>query len=136
MKKKIIFKIAIIFVILMIILTNNIYADNSDKSIWELGKEWLNLGNEEAQIGLDDEIDNSRVYDGFEEMAGILLGAGIVVVICVGVILGIRYMISEPEQKAQLKKSLYAYLVGTIIICGAAGIWKLVVDFLEDMARS
>ena len=124
----------IIRIIIIFILAISIFCTATVKasdSPWETAQNWLKTGEDERANSFMNESTN----DGFEALAGVLWGAGVFIILIIGVILGIRYIMSEPEQKAGLKKSLIAYIVGSIIILGASGIWKLVVDILEDMAH-
>lgn len=122
-------KIIIIFILAISILGTN--TVNASDSIWQQAKDWLNLGESQRANSAINESSN----EGFEELAGFLWGIGLFAILIIGVILGIRYIMSEPEQKASLKKSLIAYVVGSIVILGASGIWKLIVDILEDLAH-
>ena len=63
----------------------------------------------------------------------ILLTIGIVVAAIVGSILGIKFMISGAEEKAQIKELLVPYIVGCIVVFGAFAIWKLLVTILSGM---
>lgn len=63
----------------------------------------------------------------------ILLTVGIVVAAIVGSILGIKFMMSGAEGKAQIKELLVPYIVGCIVVFGAFAIWKLLVTILSGM---
>lgn len=60
----------------------------------------------------------------------ILLAIGFVAAVAVGLILGIRFMASSADGKAETKELLVPYIVGCVIIFGAFGIWKMVVIIL------
>ena len=49
------------------------------------------------------------------------------------VILGIKYMLGSVEEKASLKETLLAYLIGCVVVFGAFGIWKIAVNILQAM---
>ena len=40
-------------------------------------------------------------------------------------------MFTQAEQKAKAKEALMIYLIGSVIIFGAVGIWKLLVTILD-----
>ena len=42
-------------------------------------------------------------------------------------------MAGSVEQKAKVKDSLVPYIVGCIVIFGAFGIWKLVIQILNNL---
>ena len=53
-----------------------------------------------------------------------IVGTGIAVI---GVIyLGIRYMVSSIEEKAEIKKKAIPYVIGAVIFFGATGILRLI----------
>ncbi len=61
-----------------------------------------------------------------------LLILGIVVVVIVGLVIGIKFMTGSVEQKAEIKQTLPPYIVGCIIIFGAFTIWSIVVNVLNQ----
>ena len=69
----------------------------------------------------------------FNDLAGILWGVGIFTVLIIGTVLGIKYMFASVEEKASIKETIQPYIIGTVIILGALGIWKFLVDFLDGI---
>lgn len=63
----------------------------------------------------------------------LLLGIGIITAVGVGIALGIKYMVGSIDEKAELKQVLIGYLVSCIVVFGAFGIWKLVIEILDSM---
>ena len=61
-----------------------------------------------------------------------LLAFGIITAVIVGSILGIKYMIGSVEEKAEYKQTLLAYLISCVVVFGAFGIWKLVINILSS----
>ena len=122
--KKFLFIFIIIF---MFIININIYtyADSSDKTIMEQGNEWIERGKDESQDL------NIGETDYWSELAGLLTAIGIWVSLISGSILGIRFMIAAPDDKAEIKKQLTIWLVGSIVIMGALTIWKVSLDILD-----
>lgn len=113
-------------------------------SIIDQGKEWLKIGDEEkpekkgissflhfldGNIGTAD--DNST--EGFSALIGMIIVFGFFIIAVVGVILGIRLMFTSAEKKAQAKQALIIYLIGSVIIMGAVGIWKLLIKVFEGI---
>lgn len=70
----------------------------------------------------------SGVKDTSDAIYSILFAIGGVIALCVGVYLGIKFMTSTVDEKAKVKESLIAYVVGCIVIFGAFGIWKIVIN--------
>lgn len=138
-----------IFIIFLIIsYTYKIYA--AERNITEQGKSWINRGEESLQdnSGKEDAIFLPGVFawmspfikvrgsqsagDGnFIQLAGILQGLGIFIIAIVGIILGIRFMLATPNDKAKVKEAFMIYLVGSVIIIVALGIWKLMISILD-----
>lgn len=153
MKKKI---MSIILIVIMLgFNVQYVFAEDKDttgqKSIAEQGKDWLSEG-EKTNVnggktvpifpgGIIGSLMSSIVSNKdektpmqtnkFSELAGMLLGIGVFVVLIVGVILGIRLMFTKPEDKAKAKQALIIYLIGSIIIFGATGIWKILVNLMD-----
>lgn len=50
------------------------------------------------------------------KILGILQTVGIVLSVIILVILGIKYMMGSPEEKAEYKKTMIPYLVGAVLI--------------------
>ena len=63
----------------------------------------------------------------------IALQVGIGVAVVVGLALGIKFMLSSVEGKADVKKALVVYVIGCIAIFGAFGIWKLIIEVMKQI---
>lgn len=129
--KKIIYIILIVFFI--IFSFSKVYAADS---IVEQGNSWLNSG-EQNRPG---ETTISKVFTyiwkgqehvSFTQIAGMLQGIGIFIIAIVGVVLGIRMMFAEPEGKAKVKQAFIIYIIGSVVIIGAVGIWRLMISILD-----
>lgn len=81
--------------------------------------------------GVSTNIDKSQLHSASNYIYNALLGVGIVMAVIVGMILGIKYMTAESEEKAAVKESLVAYLIACCVIFGAFTIWKVVVEILN-----
>ena len=53
-----------------------------------------------------------------------------VVAVIIGLVIGIKFMVSSVEEKAKIKELLLPYVVGCGVVFGAFGIWSLVVNIL------
>ncbi len=69
---------------------------------------------------------SSKIYN-------IALEIGVGIAVIVGLILGIKLMVSGVEEKAEYKKMLWVYVVGCMVTFGAFGIWKIVVSIIEQI---
>ena len=57
---------------------------------------------------------------------GIIMGVGSVVAVCASIYLGIRYMLSSTEEKAEIKKKMVPFFIGVVIFFGATGLLQLI----------
>lgn len=127
LKKIIIFLIVFIFIfnITNIVCAYDEGTEESTTVIKSRADDWISTG--EANPTLD----TSATKSGFEEIAGLLWGLGIFIAVAVGIIVGIKFMLSAPQEKAEFKESLAPYIVGVVLIVGALTIWKIAISILD-----
>lgn len=87
------------------------------------------IKNGEKQVN----IDENKLKETSDYLYNLLLGIGIIVVVIVGVIIGMKYMTGSIEEKADMKEVLIGYVVGCLVVFGAFGIWKFAVNILSNM---
>ena len=80
-----------------------------------------------------DSIDSKSLQDFSSTIYNIALQIGIGVAVVVGLALGIQFMLSSVEGKADVKKALVVYVIGCIAIFGAFGIWKLIIEVMKQI---
>ena len=125
MKKKCIITIITLFILLFC----NVTVSNAAVSdIWGTAKNWIALGKDRQ----GEVVDNPK-WTSFNDLAGILWGAGVFIIAIVGTIIGIKYMFSSVEGKAAIKESIWPFAIGAVIILGALTIWKFAVDILAGI---
>ncbi len=78
-------------------------------------------------------IEQNNVKDVSEGIFAIVLVIGIVVAVIATIIIGMQFVTASVAEKAQLKEKLIPLLIGAAIIFGAVGIWRLVVNILQDI---
>ena len=124
-------KILLILTITILLLFSStcitVFATTPDSDFMGQGKNWLELAIKEGKK------DSRGNWTGFNDLAGILWGIGVFVVLICGTILGIKYMFSSLEERANIKESIKPYIIGTAIILGALSIWKFLVEFLDSI---
>ena len=49
------------------------------------------------------------------------------------IILGIKYMYSSPEDKAEIKKKLVPFIIGGVLVFGAVQLVKIVETFVGEI---
>lgn len=120
MKKhiKIIF---IIFIILMFSFNSFAYADNDI-----IGRADRFLNDAYSPPSSD------GMKSAIQEVAGILMGIAVVLIVIVGAVLGIQFMLGGAEEQAKIKQSLIPYIIGSTVVFGATGIFNIVVRFLNQ----
>lgn len=122
---KTVLKILIIITAMFLIFTfvSNIYATDdiikgADNFLKKGQNSYLNPG----QIKKTSDL----IYN-------VLLAIGSVAVVIVGAILGIQFIMGSVEEKAKIQEALIPFIIGTIIIYGAFGIWKIAVTVFSGI---
>ncbi len=134
-------KITLILIIILTIVcgTNYCYAEQKiadsggggTSSVTDAisdGNDFLNNG--KKQVGT---IDSSLKNDA-DVIYNILLAFGTAIAVIIGGLLGIKFMIASVEDKAKIKEALIPYVIGCVVVFGAFGIWKLVVEVLNNIS--
>ena len=118
-------KILIISFCIIIISSQNILAFDT---IFSTGKDWIDNGKDNAGIGLN----TVTLQEGSNVIYNTLLVVATIVAIIAGAILGIKFMTAGIGEKAEVKKSLFPYLISCIVVFGSLGIWKLMVTIMKN----
>ena len=79
-------------------------------------------------------INNDALKEGSNTLYNVLLVIGIAVAFIWGIVLGIQFVTGSLGEKADVKKNLIVYVIGCIIIFGAFGIWRLLLQLLQPLA--
>ena len=140
MKKKQIQNILVILVIMLLIMLINSNIVQAVQLASEESSEDITI--EDVTGGAKDFIQSGTSQDNPLDIGGIqnvtdvlyniLLAVGIIVAVIVGLFIGIKYMTGSVVQKSETKQLLLPYIVGCVVIFGAFGIWKLVVELLNQ----
>lgn len=117
--KKVLIVLAIIGIV-SIVFAGSIFADTSGEDIYNQAQEWVNNATPTVPF--------QSVWQDLKPIASILMGIGLVVLVCVGSILGVKYMTSGADEKANVKQKLIWFCVAAALIVGATGIFNIVVD--------
>ena len=80
-----------------------------------------------------DMIAGDKIKNLSDIIYNVLLILWTVIAVIVGSVLGIQFITGSLGEKADVKKNLIVYLVGCVIIFGAFGIWKLLLQLLEPL---
>lgn len=89
--------------------------------------DWLDKGKKEGER----QIDKIGIMDILRPIIEILTAIGVIVLVAVTIIMGIKYMFATPEEAAKLKQQLIGLVVSSVVVLGAAAIWKIVYNLLS-----
>ena len=130
--KKVFLKIIIIISMIFtswICTTNYTMAATSLKDIDFMAKDFIDAGSTETGTISSTE---KKMSDIVIPIAQILVTIGTITVVVAATIMGIKYMVANPEEKAKLKTQLIGLVVATIVIFGAQFIWSTAYKFFVD----
>lgn len=80
-----------------------------------------------------DRIRENKLPEFSNTVYNIALAMGVAVAVIAGGFLGIKFMLGGIEEKAEIKKMIWIYIVGCITVFGSFGIWRLVVTILQKV---
>lgn len=76
-------------------------------------------------------VDDVKKVSG--DIYNIVFAVGLVIDVVVGLIIGIKFMISTVEEKAKIKEILTIYIIGSIVLFGSFTIWKITMGILGNV---
>ena len=126
--KKLLINIMVIFIILFNLFIPNAYAGPL-QDIMNRAEGFVSNGENGGNV-----INNDALKEGSNTLYNILLVIGIAVAFIWGIVLGIQFVTGSLGEKADVKKNLIVYVIGCIIIFGAFGIWRLLLQLLQPLA--
>lgn len=126
--KKLLINIMVIFIILFNLFIPNAYAGPL-QDIMNIAEDFVNNGENGGNV-----INNDALKEGSNTLYNVLLVIGIAVAFIWGIVLGIQFVTGSLGEKADVKKNLIVYVIGCIIIFGAFGIWRLLLQLLQPLA--
>ena len=126
--KKLLINIMVIFIILFNLFIPNAYAGPL-QDIMNRAEGFVNNGENGGNV-----INNDALKEGSNTLYNVLLVIGIAVALIWGIVLGIQFVTGSLGEKADVKKNLIVYVIGCIIIFGAFGIWRLLLQLLQPLA--
>ena len=126
MKKSFVLKILIIaFTILLISIfpSTRVSASSLSEAIGG-ADDFINHGIQNQSPAIDE--------GNLSNMSDMLYNALLVIAVIVGLVIAIQFMTGSVGERAKVKETLIPYVAGCIVIFGAFGIWKLVVNILSQ----
>ena len=122
--------IKILIALLIIQLT---FLPTSNASTWG---EIFSIGNKFLEDGKQsggDIINDDQVKNQVNVIYNILFSLGVILSVIIAAALGIKFMMGSIEEKAEIKKAIIPYIIGCIVIFGAFGIWKLMINLISNI---
>lgn len=77
-----------------------------------------------ASDGIEEKLSTDKMKNVSNTIYNILLGTGIIIAVVIATVLGVQYMTSSAEDKAQIKESMIPFIIGCVVVFGAFLIWK------------
>lgn len=108
--------------------------DDDIGDIWNNAGSFINQGAQNGNSTIKNFFNNLKsdtAKNRFGEVIGIIWGIGLIVIFISTVVLGIRYMLVNPNEKSRIKQATTPYIIGVVVIFGAVTIWKLIINILE-----
>ena len=125
--KKVMTVILLVFIFTSFLIPNYTEAATPSEII-DRATGFLNSGDQ-----IDDEVfKHDETKKAIDEMYYSALAIGIVLAIFVGMVLGIKFITGGVSEKAKIKDSLIPFAIGAIVIFGAFGIWRLVLNVMQS----
>lgn len=72
-----------------------------------------------------------EIHDAVAPIGQVLVHIGGWVLVITTVIMGIKYIISTPSERAKLKTQLYGLVIATFVIFGGQALWSALVKTME-----
>ena len=109
-----------------------VYAEDRDLSeVFQVGEDFISEGSETDLNFIDDETVAS-----VNDIGRFLTAVGLIILVCVTLIMGIKYMMATPNDKAKLKKRLIGLLIASFVIFFSYTIWSTIVNQMESVNLS
>ena len=131
MNKKIFSILSILLVVMMfsVFMSPEVLAMPGAGELSQIGKDFIDRGEQSAKIDAD------QIAGILQPLSSLLLGIGIVVLVVVTGIMGIKYMAATPETRGKLKTQLIGIAVSAIVLFGAYGIWSLAYNIMNGLIQ-
>lgn len=84
--------------------------------------------------GSDSKIEEKDMKDMQAVIYNILLVIGVIVAVIGTAIMGIQFITSAPEGKAEVKEKMVPFVIGCIVVFSGMAIWKFAVNTIQKVA--
>ena len=130
MNKKTVLKILIIIFTMLgvLVLNNNFVQASSMSDVVEGAQDFIEAVEQDTSPALD--------TDDLVPMSNMLYNSvlviAVIIAVIVGLVIAIQFITGSVAEKAKIKETLIPYVAGCIVIFGAFGIWRIVVNILSQ----
>lgn len=93
------------------------------------GQGFINKGKGDAPISMSE-------AQNLLPLGRIVMGIALGVLVVVGMIMGVKYMISGADERANMKQKLIWYLVAAVLILAPVGVYNLIVGIMSASGLS
>ena len=125
----------IIFVAIATIMLISVFQPKVDAAItvksFDEMKTSINAFNAKGKSGSSG-VSSGDMANIVVPIINILTAAGVIVLVAVTIIMGIKYIFASPEEAAKLKQQLIGLVVSGVVILGATAIWKKVYSVINS----
>ena len=128
MKNRNMKKIHIILVVLIIVLNCMTTVVSARFSLADVFNNARNFPHPNSEISVS-ELRNMQgvVYN-------LLFSVGVIIAVVGIAILGVQFITSSPEGKADIKEKMVPFTVGCIVVFGGLVIWRIAVNVIQSVA--
>lgn len=124
-----------VFVVITMIVILGVFQPESSAAIkvksFDQMQQAIQAFNNKGKSG-DSGLSASDMGNIIIPIANILTAIGVMVLVGVTIIMGIKYMFATPEEAAKLKQQLIGLVVAGVVILGATAIWKIVYQLITS----
>lgn len=122
MKRKIVLLMIIMLIVVFFVYNKSFAVSTVD--------DLINSKNMKAVSTPDDSVtDGKGLVGGINSIIGLLQLAGSGISIIVVTMLGVKYILASPADKADVKKSITPIIIGCVLLFGAVNLVATIMDF-------
>ncbi len=127
MKKKMVLVLVIMILSSFVIYSNKTFAAGTTMNSLLEAKNMKSVSTPDASAGQD------GIIGGINSVIGLLQFAGTGISVIVVTILGIKYILASPADKADVKKSIMPIIIGCALLFGGVNIVATVMNFSTNV---
>lgn len=121
--------IIMIFIFISMIFCNTVSASHTASEVISEADSFISIGNANGK----NNIPEDKLKSMSDTIFNILLVLAVIIAVIYAAVLGIKFMMSGIEGKAEVQKSIVPFVVGCVIAFGAFAIWKIIVTVLNSL---